>query len=298
MSEKEKGSGKGLESRRAYYRLVIEDLTMMSDMFMRCVLKEKACIQEVLRILLDESDLEIAEVTVQKDYKNLRGRSAVLDCVAADTGGRQFNLEVQQRREGALPERARYHSSLLDMNTLNPGEGFEALPETYVIFVVAMGQGFLPEGRGICKIRRTIQGSERVFGDRTHILYVNAEYSDDTPLGRLMHDFHSRNADDMYNPVLAEQVRRLKETEEGRTDMCEEMDRIYQWGERVGQEMGEQIGREKGERIGQEIGQKQGKESMAREVARNLAGRGMKEQEIASVVGMRVDQVREWVREA
>ena len=238
MSEKEKGSGKGLESRRAYYRLVIEDLTMMSDMFMRCVLKEKACIQEVLRILLDESDLEIAEVTVQKDYKNLRGRSAVLDCVAADTGGRQFNLEVQQRREGALPERARYHSSLLDMNTLNPGEGFEALPETYVIFVGAMGQGFLPEGRGICKIRRTIQGSERVFGDRTHILYVNAEYSDDTPLGRLMHDFHSRNADDMYNPVLAEQVRRLKETEEGRTDMCEEMDRIYQWGERVGQEMG------------------------------------------------------------
>ena len=273
MSEKEKGSGKGLESRRAYYRLVIGDLTMMSDMFMRCVLKEKACIQEVLRILLDEPDLEIAEVTVQKDYKNLRGRSAVLDCVAADTGGRQFNLEVQQRREGALPE-------------------------TYVIFVGAMGQGFLPEGRGICKIRRTIQGSERVFGDRTHILYVNAEYSDDTPLGRLMHDFHSRNADDMYNPVLAEQVRRLKETEEGRTDMCEEMDRIYQWGERVGQEMGEQIGREKGERIGQEIGQKQGKESMAREVARNLAGRGMKEQEIASVVGMRVDQVREWVREA
>ena len=80
--------------------------------------------------------------------------------------------------------------------------------------------------------------------------------------------------------------------------MCEEMDRIYQWGERVGQEMGEQIGREEGERIGQEIGQKQGKESMAREVARNLAGRGMKEQEIASVVGMCVDQVREWVREA
>ena len=88
--------------------------------------------------------------------------------------------------------------------------------------------------------------------------------------------------------------------------MCEEMDRIYQWGERGGQEVGEQIGREEGkqigreegERIGQEIGQKQGKESMAREVARNLAGRGMKEQEIASVVGMRVDQVREWVREA
>lgn len=281
MSEKEKGSGKGLESRRAYYRLVIGDLTMMSDMFMRCVLKEKVCIQEVLRILLDESNLEIAEVTVQKDYKNLRGRSAVLDCVAADTGGRQFNLEVQQRREGALPE-------------------------TYVIFVGAMGQGFLPEGRGICHVRRMIGENGKPFNDRTCILYVNAEYSDDTPLGRLMHDFHSRNADDMYNPVLAEQVRRLKETEEGRTDMCEEMDRIYQWGERVGQEMGEQIGREEGkqigreegERIGQEIGQKQGKESMAREVARNLAGRGMKEQEIASVVGMRVDQVREWVREA
>ena len=35
-----------------------------------------------------------------------------------------------------------------------------------------------------------------------------------------MHDFHCQNADDMINPVLAEEVRALKETEGGQRHMC------------------------------------------------------------------------------
>ena len=35
-----------------------------------------------------------------------------------------------------------------------------------------------------------------------------------------MHDFHCQNADDMVNPVLAEEVRALKETEGGQRHMC------------------------------------------------------------------------------
>ena len=39
---------------------------------------------------------------IQKDYKNLQGRSAILDCVAKDEEGRQFDVEIQQDNEGAL----------------------------------------------------------------------------------------------------------------------------------------------------------------------------------------------------
>ena len=42
---------------------------------------------------------------------------------------------------------------------------------------------------------------------------------DDTPLGRLMHDFTCKNPDDMYYPELAEKARYFKETEKGLTNM-------------------------------------------------------------------------------
>ena len=263
-----------LGARREYYRSVIAEFTMMSDAFMRNVLKKKVCAREVLRIILQQ-DVDISEVVVQKDYKNLQGRSAILDCVARAGGRRRkiFNLEVQQEKSGAAPNRARYHSGLIDMNILKPGQEFGALPESSVIFITA--EDVLGEGRVIYHVDRTIRESGKQFRDKSHIIYVNSAMTDNTPLGRLMHDFHCRNADEMYNEVLAERVRELKETEEGVEHMCKEMDKIY--------------------RAGQKRGEKNGRENLAREVVRNLAGRGMTENEIANVVGIRVGEVEKWL---
>lgn len=66
--------------------------------------------------------------------------------------------------------------------------------------------------------------------DHSHIIYVNTAIQDDTELGRLIHDFHYRNADEMYSETLAEQIRNIKETEKGVTDMCQEMEKIYEEG--------------------------------------------------------------------
>ena len=75
----------------------------------------------VLQVIMEKQDLKVIEQIIQKDYKNLQGRSAILDCVARDSEGKQFDVEIQQDNEGASPKRARYHSGLMDMNTLNPG---------------------------------------------------------------------------------------------------------------------------------------------------------------------------------
>ena len=100
---------------------------------------------------------------MQKDYKNLQGRSAILDCVVRDSDGKQMDVEIQQDNEGASPKRARYHSGLMDMNTLNPGQDFDELPESYVIFITrddALGYG-LP----IYHIHRTIEEVSEDFKD-------------------------------------------------------------------------------------------------------------------------------------
>ena len=63
-----------------------------------------------------------------------------------------------------------------------------------------------------------------VFGDGSHILYVNGAYRDETPIGKLMHDFSCTNPADMYYDVLAERVRFFKEDKEGISIMCKAME--------------------------------------------------------------------------
>lgn len=255
------------------YRQVLERLTLMSDIFMRNVLEKPECAEYVLQVIMDNPTLKVVDLVIQKDYKNLQGRSAILDCVAQDESGRQFNIEVQQENEGASPKRARYHSGLLDMNILNPGEDYEKLPETYVIFITK--DDVLKKNLPIYHIRRTIQETNEIFDDHTHIIYVNSKICDDTKLGRLMHDFHCRRASDMHSTVLAQRVRELKETPEGGISMCEEMEKIYSEGRTEGRLEGRMEGQ--------------------RKMALSLANMGMPSEKIAEAAGVSAEMVETWL---
>ena len=95
-------------------------------------------------------------------------------------------------------------------------------------------------------IERKVKETGEKFNDHSHIIYVNTAIQDDTELGRLIHDFHCRNADEMYSTALAEQMRNIKETEKGVTDMCREMEKIYEEGIAQGIERGIADGRSQG----------------------------------------------------
>lgn len=272
-----------LEGRYQRYREILKNLTIMSDIFMRNVFKNRDCIEYVLRVILKMPGLTVVEQIVQKDYKNLQGRSAIMDCVVRDAEGKQFDVEIQQENEGASPKRARFHSGLMDMNTLNPGEEFDKLPETYVIFITR--QDVLGFGLPIYHIERKITEVNRSFQDEAHIVYVNASCQEDTELGNLIHDLHCSRAEEMYSGILARRVQELKETPEGVDTMCREMDAIYNEGEKRGEVRG--VVR------GIEIGELKAK----REMALSLAQRALPAEEIAQIVKMDMEQVRQWLAE-
>lgn len=83
-----------------------------------------------------KEEIQVLDQTLQKDFKNLQGQSAILDCLARDNQNRRMNVEIQKEKEGASPKRARYHSGLIDMNTLEPGQDFGELPENYVTIIL------------------------------------------------------------------------------------------------------------------------------------------------------------------
>lgn len=67
---------------------------------------------------------------------------------------------------------------------------------------------------------RIVSETEKPLGDGTHIVYVNGAYRDESPIGKLMHDFSCKNPADMYYKPLAEQVRYYKEDAKGVEAMC------------------------------------------------------------------------------
>ncbi|MBD5103225.1 MAG: nuclease [Subdoligranulum sp.] len=198
---------------------------LLDDDFMtKCFEGDPKYIQLVLRIVLEMPDLEVTEVYTQVFVENLLHRSVRLDVLATDSAGRRINVEIQRSDKGAGRKRARYNSSMLDINLLQKSGDFDALPETYVVFITE--HDVMGEGRPVYRIERYISGSGKKFEDGSHIVYVNGAYRDETPIGKLMHDFACTDPADMYYDVLADRVRFFKESEEGVAIMCKAMEEM------------------------------------------------------------------------
>lgn len=234
-----KHSEKDLERIRAY--------RLIDDTFMTVVFQDIECTQLLIRRVLQRDDLEVIRVQTQRELKNLWGRSARLDILASDSQGTLYNIEVQREDTGAVRRRARYNSSLLDAHITEPGEQYEALAETYVIFITendVFGQG-LP----LYHIERTIQETGAPFEDGEHILYVNGQYRGEDPLGALMHDFFCRDPEEMENSLLAQNVRYYKQDPKGVDHMCKIAEEIkaegVELGIKQGIKQGIQLGQEK-----------------------------------------------------
>ena len=54
---------------------------------MRNVFKKRECTEYVLQVIMEKQGLKVIDQIIQKDYKNLQGRSAIMDCVARDSEG-------------------------------------------------------------------------------------------------------------------------------------------------------------------------------------------------------------------
>ena len=92
--------------------------------------------------------------------------------------------------------------------------------------------------RNVTKNTKVLQKDYKNLQGRSAVLDCVAKNQEDTELGRLMHDLHCKNAEDMYSEILANRVRELKGTQKGVESMCREMDQIYSEGIASGEKKG------------------------------------------------------------
>ncbi len=198
----------------------------LDDDFMRELFRNNWALAElVLRIITGIKDLTLIQQETQYDLKRLVGaKSICLDVFGKDNQQKLYDLEIQRADEGAVPERARYHSSAMDIEFLSEGQKFTELPTTYTIFITE--NDIYGAGKPVYHIRRMVTDFQnRPFADRSYILYVNGAYVGDDDIGKLMHDFRCTNADDMNFELMAQATRYYKNTPEGVSYMCEVMEK-------------------------------------------------------------------------
>ena len=253
----------------------LQSFRPIDDTFMRGLFKENLPLaQLVLRIITGKPDLTLTKCETQADLKRVTGaRSICLDAYATDSTGKKYDLEVQRSDNGADPHRARYHSSVMDVENLDEKQNYRELPDTYVIFITE--KDYYKAGKPVYVIQNMNLTLSQPFDDGAHILYVNGEYRDDSDIGRLMHDFNCTNASDMNFTLLAERTRYLKETSKGVSEMCKVMEELRDESYAEGME--------------------DGKLEQARVMALKLWMKGETIEEIADLVGFSASTVEKWL---
>lgn len=274
MSETERNEREA-ERRRQENLQRLRGFRPIDDTFMRALMKDDMPLAEfVLRIIMGKPDLRLVRFNTQDDLKQVTGaRSVCLDVTATDNEGRKYDIEIQRAGSGAEPRRARYHSSVMDVEYLNAGQDFDELPETYVIFITE--EDFFASGAAIYPIQRMNMVTGESFEDGEHILYVNGEYRGDDDLGRLMHDFNCNDPEDMNYRILADRARYFKTNSEGVGTMCKAMDDLRIESLREG-----------------EI---KGREKQARDMAKKLYAMGLNVEDIARIADYALETVQAWL---
>lgn len=254
-------------------------LRLMDDDFMTVVFSGSIEATELLlQILLDRDDLHVKKAMSQKEKRNLFGRSVRLDIIAEDTEKKLYNIEVQRADSGAAARRARYNAAMIDSHTLKKSSDFAELPELYIIFITENDCLNLNEPLykvKKCFVNKGANGEELPFDDGCNIMYVNGAYRGDDQIGRLMHDFCTANADEMYYEKLAELMRFHKQQEKGVGTMC----RIF-----------EEYGNERAAE-GRKEGLLLGAQAKAIENARNFLKEGDPVEKIARCCSLPLEQV-------
>ena len=122
-----------------------KELDLSNAFLFAAALEDEETCQQVLEIILG---FPISKVKIRAEYSLLFSsdfRSIRLDIYASDEMQVMYNIEMQNSDEKNIAKRSRYHQAEMDVMSLKPGEDFNDLKPSYVIFICA----FDPFGYGL-----------------------------------------------------------------------------------------------------------------------------------------------------
>lgn len=200
-------------------------LNPIDDIMFRKMAEESSFCEEILRVIMNDSDLVVIESHAQWTGQNLQGRSVILDAKCKLSNEKVINIEVQKANDDNHQKRVRYNGAILTTNITDTGLKFENVPDVCVVFISKFD--VFKSGNALYNIDRVVRQTGEIVDNGFEEIYVSACVKDGSDVSELMEIFTN---DDSYNinkyPIISNIKKRYKETEEGQAVMCEIMERI------------------------------------------------------------------------
>ena len=115
---------------------LIQEFTLFDDLYMNVFFKDfEEGAQWMLRLILDDPQIEIESVRVQEVVLNLTSKTSRFDIAATDKKANHYDTEFQTVLYPDLKKRGRFYLSNEDMDMLPRGENYDTLADSYVIFI-------------------------------------------------------------------------------------------------------------------------------------------------------------------
>ena len=250
----------------------LEQLTLLSDVFMSVVLSDRNACQHVIRILMDDPGIELVSVRTQYVISKVISHGARLDVLAEDKKGVICHLEIEGADVADHARRTRFYGSVTDGEFLRKGRDYNELPERYIFYISR--KDIWKDGYTVYEEEKWFRQTGKKHNDGSHLIYVNAEIDDGSRIAKLMKYFKTADPFDDSEGELSKRVRFLKTEEGGIEIMCEIMERI------------------------REEGRESGMKESHKKTAWNLEKMGMPLDTIAKVVEEDISVVRQWLKPA
>ena len=257
-------------------------LTLANNFIFCKVLEENPDVcKELLEMLLDIKIDRIEQPKSEQTFKtDFDSRGIRLDVYVKDGTGRCFDIEIQTSNYMRLEKRARYYQGLMDVDSIQSGQEYSALKDSYVIFL-CLGDAFghrLP----VYTFRyRAEEDKNILMNDGTVNIFFNATMYDKMQSENLRSFFRylcGKNSDDNFTDRLSALVEHVKMN--------------AQWRHRymtIEQEIKLQVEARTNERLNEKLNEKLDESKL--EIAKNLLKINISPEQIAMATGLSLEQV-------
>ena len=258
-------------------------LTLANNFIFCKVLEENPDVcKELLEMLLDIKIDRIEQPKSEQTFKtDFDSRGIRLDVYVKDGTGRCFDIEIQTSNYMRLEKRARYYQGLMDVDSIQSGQEYSALKDSYVIFL-CLGDAFghrLP----VYTFRyRAEEDKNILMNDGTVNIFFNATMYDKMQSENMRSFFRylcGKNSDDNFTDRLSALVERVKMN--------------AQWRHRymtIEQEIKLQVEARTNERLNEKLNEKLDESKL--EIAKNLLKINISPEQIAMATGLSLEQVK------
>lgn len=114
---------------------IIKKFKPINDIFFEVLADDTAFCQKILRVILEEDKLIVYDVKVQKDVRNLKGRSVRVDVLCTLGDGTLCNIEVQRANNDNHFKRIRYNAACITASKTEIGSRFENVPNVIIVYI-------------------------------------------------------------------------------------------------------------------------------------------------------------------